>query len=238
MSWFDGARIAVTGAAGGIGEAVCGDLITRGARVYALDIANAPVGEFVACDVSDEHSVQAAIDRIVADTGGIDGLVAAAGVVEDNVATEELTAAEFDRVFGVNLRGVFLTCTAAGRHMLAAGAGCIVTVSSMSGNLIVNFPQRQCAYNASKAAVTALTRSLAVEWGPRGVRCNAISPGYVATPLNELKKDLHEQWKQGTVAGRFAEPEEIAAGIAWLLGDDAGFCLGTELVVDGGFSLR
>ncbi len=238
MSWFDGARVAVTGAAGGIGQALCDALAGRGARVYALDVRAAAAGTFVACDVTDPGSVTGAIGQVVAAAGGIDGLVAAAGVVEEDVPAENMSIAEFDRVLAVNLRGVFLACTEAGRHMLAAGAGRIVTVSSMSGTHVVNYPQRQCVYNASKAAVSALTRSLAVEWGPRGVRLNAIAPGYVDTPLLGRKTQMHQGWKDGTVAGRFAEPAEIAAAICWLLSDEAAFCVGTELLIDGGYSLR
>jgi NAD(P)-dependent dehydrogenase (short-subunit alcohol dehydrogenase family) len=107
----------------------------------------------------------------------------------------------------------------------------------MSGNRIVNVPQRQCAYNASKAGVTALTKSLAVEWGPRGVRVNALSPGYVDTPLNALKRHQHEEWKDRTVLHRFADTAEIAAAVGYLLSDEAAFCCGTELLIDGGYSL-
>ncbi|MGW5446230.1 SDR family NAD(P)-dependent oxidoreductase [Streptomyces asiaticus] len=238
MSWYQGARIAVTGAAGGIGRATCAHLAGLGAEVYALDLTESPVGRSVLCDVTDERSIATAMDTVVAAGGRIDGLVTAAGVVEDDVPAERMSVAEFDRVLGVNLKGTFLSCTAAARQMLDAGGGRIVTVSSMSGTHIVNYPQKQSVYNASKAAVSALTRSLAVEWGPRGVRINAIAPGYVATPLNDLKRHMHPVWKEGTVTGRFAEPQEIAAAIAWLLGDDAAYCMGTELLMDGGFALR
>jgi NAD(P)-dependent dehydrogenase (short-subunit alcohol dehydrogenase family) len=158
--------------------------------------------------------------------------------VENNVPAEEMSIEQFDAVVAVNLRGVFLSCRGFGRRLLAHGGGSIVNVASMSGNCIVNFPQRQCAYNASKAAVTALTRSLAVEWGPRGVRVNAISPGYVSTPLLSLKTHLFEQWKAGIVLGRFAESVEIARAVAFLLSTDSSYCCGTELVIDGGYSLR
>ncbi|GAB2749920.1 SDR family NAD(P)-dependent oxidoreductase [Salinifilum aidingensis] len=237
MSWFDNARIAVTGAAGGIGHQTCATLAARGARVFALDRAPADVGEHVPCDVTDEHDVSAALSRVLEQAGGVDGLVTAAGVVEDDVPAEEMSAAEFDRVLGVNLRGVFLACSTFGRAMLEAGGGRIVNVASMSGNHVVNVPQKQAAYNSSKAAVSALTRSLAVEWTGRGVRVNAISPGYVRTSLVEGKSELFDGWLQGTPAGRFATPEEIAAAIAWLLSDEAAYCAGTELLVDGGYSL-
>lgn len=237
MNWFSNARIAVTGAAGGIGRQTCTTLETRGARVFALDRTPTDVGEHVPCDVTDEHSVGQARSRVLEQAGGIDGLVTAAGVVEDDVPAEEMSAAEFDRVLGVNLRGVFLACSTFGKAMLEAGGGRIVNVASMSGNHVVNVPQKQAAYNSSKAAVSALTRSLAVEWTGRGVRVNAISPGYVRTSLVEGKSELFDGWLRGTPAGRFAAPDEVAGAIAWLLSDEAAYCAGTELLIDGGYSL-
>lgn len=236
--WAD-RHIAVTGAGGGIGAATCAWLAERGATVYALDLRPAAeqVGEFIACDVADPDSVAAAVAAITVAAGRVDGLVAGAGIAENDVAAEEMDLATFDRILGVNLRGVFLCCQAFARPMLARGAGRIVAVSSMSGNHVVNRPQRQCAYNASKAGVTALVKSLAAEWGPRGVRVNTVSPGYVDTPLLASKAHLHQQWKDDTVQRRFAEPREIAGAIGYLLSDDAGFCTGTELLVDGGYSL-
>jgi NAD(P)-dependent dehydrogenase (short-subunit alcohol dehydrogenase family) len=118
------------------------------------------------------------------------------------------------------------------------GGGAIVNIASMSGNAIVNHPQRQCAYNTSKAGVSALTRSLAVEWGSRGVRVNAVSPGYVQTPLTMAKDDLHPQWMRKTPLGRFGQPWEIAKAVEYLLSADSAFCCGTELLIDGGFALR
>lgn len=232
--------VAVTGASGGIGMATCNWLATSGAKVYALDLQ--PAAEqnavFVPVDVTNPADVIRAAADVVSDAGRVDGLVAGAGIAEDDVAAETMEVSTFDRVLGVNLRGVFLTCQAFGRTMLEQGEGRIVAISSMSGNHVVNEPQRQCAYNASKAGVTALVKSLAVEWGPRGVRVNAVSPGYVNTPLNALKEHQHELWKQRTVLPRFADSAEIAAATGYLLSDDAGFCCGTELLIDGGYSLR
>lgn len=240
MRGLAGAVVAVTGAAGGIGRATCAWLADQGATAYALDLRPAPdqLETFVATDVTDPASVVAAADAVRAAAGRVDGLVAAAGIAEDDIAAEEMDTGTFDRVLAVNLRGVFLTCQAFGRIMLQQGEGGIVAISSMSGNHVVNEPQRQCAYNASKAGVTALVKSLAVEWGPRGVRVNAVAPGYVDTPLTARKHDLHERWLSGSVLPRLADPAEIAAAIGFLLSDDAAFCCGTELLVDGGYSLR
>lgn len=240
MNGLSGAHIAVTGGSGGIGVAVGAWLEHHGAATYALDLkpAEHQVGTFVPCDVTDPASVEAAAQEVVAAAGRVDALVAGAGIAENDVPAEDLAAATFDQVIGVNLRGVFLTCQAFGRPMLQRGEGRIVALSSMSGNYIVNEPQRQCAYNASKAGVTALVKSLAAEWGPRGVRVNAVSPGYVATPLTARKADQHEHWKERTVLGRFAQPSEVAAAVGYLLSDEAAFCCGTELLIDGGYALR
>jgi NAD(P)-dependent dehydrogenase (short-subunit alcohol dehydrogenase family) len=107
----------------------------------------------------------------------------------------------------------------------------------MSGAHVVNNPQQQVAYNSSKAGVVAMTKSLAFEWAARGVRVNALSPGYVDTPLLASKVAMHPIWKGATPLGRFADPSEVAAAAGWLLSDAAAFCCGTELLMDGGYTL-
>ena len=239
---FEGRRIAVTGAAGGIGRAICESLAGQGAQVYGLDLKGLdglPAGVTgLETDLTSEESVVATVRRLYADDDRPVDLVGSAGIVEDDVPAEEMPMAEFDRIMAVNLRGVFLTCREFGRELLARGGGAIVNIASMSGNAIVNHPQRQSVYNTSKAGVSALTRSLAVEWGPRGVRINTVSPGYVATPLNALKTHMHPQWTRETVLGRFAEPWEIAKAVEYFLSEESAFCCGAELLIDGGFSLR
>ena len=229
----------VTGAAGGVGQAVSAWLAERGARVFSLDRRRpeSGPGTFVEVDVLSVDSIDAAVAQVVRSAGRIDGLVAAAGLSEEPTPAEAMDLAVWQRTIGVNLTGVFLTCQRVGRVMLEQQAGRIVTIASMSGAHIVNVPQQQVAYNASKGGLVAMTKSLAFEWAARGVRVNALSPGYVDTPLLGSKHDLHELWKTATPLRRFAEPHEIAAAAAWLLSDEAAFCCGTELLMDGGYSL-
>ena len=230
--------VAVTGAAGGIGEAICVRLEEEGVRVYALDRVPAGIGKSLIVDVTDEDSVKSAVAQINQTEGRIDGFVAAAGVVEDDVPAEEMTLAQWDHTMGVNLRGLFITNQAFGTVMLAQGAGAIVNISSMSGNHVVNTPQKQCAYNASKAGVTALTKSLASEWASRGVRVNAIAPGYVSTPLLAGKRHQFAHWLDNTPQGRMADSSEIASAAAFLLSEEASYFCGSEVLADGGYSLR
>ena len=238
-AWVEGAVVVVTGAAGGVGQAVATWLAERGAQVFALDRRrpDSGVGTFVDVDVLSEASIDAAVQQVLRGAGRIDGLVAAAGLSEEPTPAEDMDLAVWQRTIGVNLTGVFLTCQRVGRVMLEQQSGRIVTVASMSGAHIVNVPQRQVAYNASKGGLVAMTKSLAYEWALRGVRVNALSPGYVDTPLLGSKHELHRIWKAATPLRRFAEPHEIAAAAAWLLSDEAAFCCGTELLMDGGYSL-
>jgi NAD(P)-dependent dehydrogenase (short-subunit alcohol dehydrogenase family) len=239
MGWPEGAVVVVTGAAGGVGRACAAWMADRGAEVFALDRRRpeTAVGTFVEVDVLSEASVDAALQQIVGAAGRIDGLVAAAGLSEQPTRAEEMSLDIWSRTIGVNLTGVFLTCQRVGRVMLEQGSGRIVTIASMSGAHVVNVPQQQVAYNASKGGLVAMTKSLAFEWAGRGVRVNTLSPGYVDTPLLGSKHDLHEQWKAATPLRRFAEPHEVAAAAAWLLSDEAAFCCGTEMLMDGGYSL-
>lgn len=235
-------RVAVvTGAAGGIGKAVCQRLHRDGARVFGLDVARtADLGvgiDYLAVDLRDADAVFAMASRIQDTAGKVDVLVPSAGIVEDDVPAAEMDVATFDAVLAVNLRGVFVTCRAFAPAMIERGDGRIVAIASMSGNKVVNVPQRQAAYNASKAGVSALIRSMAVEWAPHGVRVNALSPGYVDTQLNALKTHQHEEWKSRTPAGRFASVEEVAGAVSYLVGDEAGFFHGSDLLMDGGYSL-
>ncbi|MBO0813301.1 MAG: SDR family oxidoreductase [Microlunatus sp.] len=237
-----GRRVAVVGAAGGIGAAIVRRLAEHDAEPIAVDRRRAtglPARVAVReLDLRSPEAVSALVDDLYAvDDRPVD-LVNSAGIVEDDVAAEDMTVTQWDEVLSVNLRGVFLTCQAFGRALLARGGGSIVNIASMSGNAVVNAPQRQCAYNTSKAGVVALTKSLAVEWTPRKVRVNAVSPGYIDTELNQRKAAMHEQWREGVVNRRFGTPEEVAAAVAFLLEDESSYFVGAELLMDGGYTLR
>ena len=161
-----------------------------------------------------------------------------AGIVR-NTPAEETPDDNWKAVMDVNLDGVFWCCREFGKRMLDAGSGSIVSTASMSG-LISNHPQPQAAYNASKAAVIHLTRSLAGEWAARGVRVNAVAPGYTATPLTKRGLETpgwRETWLGTTPMGRLAEPAEIAPAVLYLASEASSFVTGHTLVIDGGYTV-
>ncbi len=239
----------VTGAARGIGLAIARGLAEAGARVALLDrdgqavrgAARDLAADGLEClafqaDVTRRGEVEAAIEALLARWGpALDVAVNNAGICH-NAPSAELAEADWDRVLDVDLKGVFLCSQAAGRRMLQRGSGSIINIASMSAQ-IVNFPQPQAAYNAAKAGVVQLTRSLAAEWAPQGVRVNSISPGYVNTELLQPARRLHPQWLERTPQQRFAEPWEIGAAAVYLASDASRFCTGTDLLADGGYTL-
>lgn len=243
---LEGRTALVTGGAQGIGAAIAKGLRDAGARVFVCDL-DADIGkatadelgaEFVAADVTDSTSIDAAVDHVVQTAGSLDVAVNNAGIVH-NHPSEDLSDEDWRRVLSVNLDGVFYSCRAEGKRMLAQGSGSIINTGSMSGH-IANRPQPQSAYNAAKAAVIHLTKSLAGEWSDRGVRVNSVSPGYVGTELTKRgmnNEEWRKAWLDGTPMGRVAEPREIAPAVAFLASDASSFCTGTDLVVDGGYTV-
>ena len=236
----------VTGAGRGIGLAVARALRDAGAHVVVAELdagtgaaaAEELGGQSVQLDVTDSAAVDEAFAGVAAEHGHLDVVVNNVGIAR-NVPAEEETDQGWRRVLGINLDAVFWCARAAGRVMLEQGSGSIVNMASMSG-LIVNRPQPQVAYNVSKAGVIMLTKSLAAEWAPRGVRVNSISPGYVATPLlaavEERNPDWVAVWRADTPMGRLAEPGDIGGAAVFLASEASSYATGSNLVVDGGFT--
>jgi NAD(P)-dependent dehydrogenase (short-subunit alcohol dehydrogenase family) len=167
-----GSVAVVTGAAGGVGQAVSRHLADIGLQVFDLDRRRPEpaVGHYVAVDVADPDSINRAVAEVLSSASRIDCLVAAAGVSEEPTPAEQMDSAVWQRTLAVNLTGAFLTCQRVGQVMLEQRSGRIVTIASMSGAHVVNVPQQQVAYNASKGGLVAMTKSLAYEWAHRGVR--------------------------------------------------------------------
>jgi NAD(P)-dependent dehydrogenase (short-subunit alcohol dehydrogenase family) len=238
----------VTGAASGIGRAIAVGLAESGADVGCVDLSGSDLDGTVAAvqtagrravavptDVTNATSIGTAVEAVEAGLGPLRLAVNSAGIANAAPA-EEMALSQFQQVLDVNVTGVFLSAQAEGRAMLRNGGGAIVNIASMSGT-IVNRGLLQAHYNASKAAVMHLSKSLAMEWAARGVRVNSISPGYTATPMN-LRAEVAEQVKQfeaDTPLGRMAEPDEMVGPTVFLLSDAASFCTGVDLLVDGGF---
>ncbi len=218
----EGAGVVVCGRDAERAEAAAAVLEDRGATVAGL-----------ACDVTDP----AQIARLVAETerlfGRLDVCVADAGVCP-SARVDDLDAAHIDAVLAVNVRGLLLTTQAAARLMAASGGSSIVHLGSVSG--YTTGPEGgEAVYEASKAAVHSLTKACAVELAPRGIRVNAVAPGWVDTDMTaDTPEDLRATYVRRVPMGRYARPEEIAAAVVFLAGDDASGITGTTLVVDGG----
>lgn len=237
----------VTGASRGIGEAVAHGLAARGATVVlssrrqeSLDSVAAALEEAggralaIACHAGRPEQIDALFARIRAELGRLDILV-------NNAATNpwfgpalDIDEAAYDKTMEVNLKGYFLTCQRAGRMMVEQGSGAIVNVASING--LVPVPN-QVVYSMTKAAVVSMTRGLAKELGPSGVRVNAVAPGLVETRFARVlveTDELREAFHAATPLGRHAQPEEIVGAVLYLVSDAASFTTGTVLVCDGG----
>lgn len=245
-------RVAVvTGGGRGIGFESARALGECGAHVVIaeLDAATGPravtaleqegcSAEYVHLDVTKPAAVTAAADALQERHGRIDILVACAGIAKGTPG-ESVSDEEWLLVLDINLNGVFWCNRAFGRHMLARGKGSIVNIGSMSG-IISNKPQEQSHYNASKAGVHMLTKSLGGEWATRGVRVNAVAPTYIATEMTKTGRENPQwlpTWLEMTPMNRVGEPHEIASAVLFLASDASSLMTGSIVVVDGGYTI-
>ncbi|QPM66841.1 SDR family NAD(P)-dependent oxidoreductase [Atribacter laminatus] len=242
----------VTGGAQGLGEQMAIGLAEAGAHVIIADL-NLDNAKKVAqslekygietmavhVDVTQKSLVENMVDEVIKNFQKIDILVTSAGVGQW-VPAAEMPESDWKRVMDINLNGTFFCCQSVGRRMIEKKKGSIITISSMSG-LIVNTPQCQSHYNTSKGGVIMLTKSLAAEWAPYGVRVNSIAPGYMKT---QLVADLllqypeyAEAWTKLVPFGRFGKPEEMKGPCVFLASNAASFVTGSVVVMDGGYTI-
>lgn len=241
---FRGKTIAITGAAGGMGEAIAAEFGRQGAKLVLLDLsaerlrnvadrmAGVPIISLT-CDIASSEAVTAAAEAANA-WSSPDVLINCAGLLPPASRLETITAAEWDQAFSVNVRGAMFCTQAFGRSMLSRGSGAIVNIASIASSL----PNISAVYGATKGAIRALTHQIAVEWGPRGIRANTVSPGMIVTPMTKSVYDdpqvLHDR-STAVASRRLGTPEDIATVVAFLASDAASYVNGEDIVVDGGF---
>ncbi|MDR1801048.1 MAG: SDR family oxidoreductase [Lachnospiraceae bacterium] len=239
----------VTGGGRGIGQVVAlglaraGAVIVNFARSGADETVKLIEAEGGKCydyrvDVTKEEEVVKAVGEVFEKLGGIHVVFNNAGVCIHQDTLDALPS-EWREVIEINLTGEFFICQEVGRKMIEKGIkGSIINMASMSGS-IVNVPQWQVSYNASKAGVIHMTRSLAVEWAEFGIRVNSISPGYIATPMSvDTPQELKDAWIPLIPQLRMGNPEELIPAILYLASDAAGYTTGADLIIDGGYSVR
>ncbi|WP_163509666.1 SDR family NAD(P)-dependent oxidoreductase [Fodinicola acaciae] len=244
-----GKRALVTGANRGLGRAFAVALAEAGASVAITGrdagrnadvLAELKDAGHTAVAITGDVTQRADVERMLVETvdglGGVDILVNNAGLCIHKAAFD-VPDAEFDQIFDLNVRGLWLCSTVFGRHLADSGGGVIVNVGSISA-LIVNRPQLQATYNASKAAVHQLTKSLAAEWAPHNIRINALAPGYVKTEMAPVDRpEFRRMWIEDSAQQRYATPEEIAPSVLYLASDASAFMTGSVLVIDGGYTI-
>ncbi len=233
----------VTGGSRGIGAAISRELGTAGARVAvnyrsgkdaAEEIASEIGGIALAANVGDPAEAKELIERVESELGDVDVLVNNAGITRDTLIAR-MSDQEWEEVIETNLRGTFNTCRAVARKMLKRRSGAIVNLTSVVG---IHGNPGQANYAASKAGIIGLTKALARELGSRGVRVNAVAPGYIATELTDvLSEEIRGAILANTPMGRLGSPEDVAAAVRFLCSDEAAFITGDVLLVDGGLGM-
>lgn len=244
---LNGKVAVVTGGSRGIGQVVAEGLAKAGAEIVILSRSPADEtiaaiekaggkGYYIQTDVTDETEVEKAFQEIIARSGRVDIVFNNAGICIHK-GTWEASLEEFKKVVDVNLTGEYNVARIAGRIMMEKGIhGSIINMASMSGS-IVNIPQWQCSYNASKAGVIHMTRSLAVEWADYHIRVNSLSPGYIATPMSvDTPQELKDAWTPLMPMHRMGKPEELVPAVLYLASDASGYTTGSDIVVDGAYS--
>jgi len=243
---FDGRIAIVTGGARGIGLETAKAFKSNGATVVIVDIvretgmkAAEELGiDFIQSDLTQSGQVKDLATEVRSKHGRIDIAFNNAGIAV-SLDSESCSDEDWHRVININLNAVFYCCREFGKVMLEQGKGSIINTASMSG-IISNTPQPQAAYNVSKAGVIMLTKSLAGEWAKRGVRVNSISPGYIGTEMTKpgmYNPDWYPTWMQFTPMGRVGEPCEVAPAVLFLASDASSYITGSNLVMDGGYTL-
>lgn len=237
----------VTGGGRGIGQVIAISLAKAGAEVVILSRTGAKEtvelikneggkSYHIICDVTKEDEVDSALAEIMDRSSSIDIVFNNAGVCIHK-STFDASIKEFRQVLDINLTGEYIVCRAAGKIMIDNKIkGSIINMASMSGS-IVNIPQWQCSYNASKAAVIHMTRSLATEWAMDGVRVNSLSPGYIATPMSvDTPQELKDTWMPLIPMKRMGNPEELITAVLYLASNASGYTNGSDIIVDGAYT--
>jgi NAD(P)-dependent dehydrogenase (short-subunit alcohol dehydrogenase family) len=251
MGILEGKSIIVTGAGGGIGRAACAVLAAAGARLIVSDVAEEPGREtarivreaggaalFVAADLASEDAIAGLVAKTVETYGRLDGAFNNAGVEQRNKPLAELSLAEWQRAIDIDLTAVFLCVKHQVKAMLGAGGGSIVNTASSLGQVGLAGASEYCA---AKHGVIGLTRAAGADYGPHGIRVNAVLPGITRTPMiARLSEDpqlaaVFDRLRSRHSMGRFGEPSEIGESVKWLLSDDASFMNGAAVPVDGGY---